>query len=148
MDMGDGCADTSQEAESPWPECCTMAWSSTMTVSSLPPPYPSRAHLPPLGTPSTTSQMAKDVVTFLAWTAEPELDERKKMGLQAVVILSTMTAISLYVKRAKWVGLKNRKICESAPGSCEEGAGIGRLMVVYDANRLLPTQVSLDSRGV
>lgn len=61
--------------------------------------------------------MAKDVTTFLSWTAEPELDERKKMGLQAVVILSTMTAISLYVKRAKWVGLKNRKICEYSDGS-------------------------------
>ncbi|CAG8561131.1 2708_t:CDS:2, partial [Paraglomus brasilianum] len=31
------------------------------------------------GTPATTSQMAKDVVTFLNWAAEPEHDERKKM---------------------------------------------------------------------
>jgi hypothetical protein len=33
-------------------------------------------------TPATTSQMAKDVVTFLAWAAEPEHDDRKKMGMQ------------------------------------------------------------------
>lgn len=39
------------------------------------------------GTPSSTSQMAKDVVSFLSWTAEPELDERKKMGLQVSVFL-------------------------------------------------------------
>ncbi len=63
------------------------------------------------GTPATTSQMAKDVVTFLSWTAEPELDERKKMGMQAVIILSTLTALSLYVKRFKWSVVKNRKIC-------------------------------------
>lgn len=55
--------------------------------------------------------MAKDVVTFLHWAAEPEHDERKKIGLKAVILFSALTAISLYVKRAKWAGVKMRKIC-------------------------------------
>jgi ubiquinol-cytochrome c reductase cytochrome c1 subunit len=42
------------------------------------------------GTPATTSQMAKDVVTFLAWSSEPELDDRKKMGMQATIILTSL----------------------------------------------------------
>ena len=54
--------------------------------------------------------MAKDVVTFLHWAAEPEHDERKKIGLKAVILFSALTAISLYVKRAKWAGIKSRKI--------------------------------------
>lgn len=62
------------------------------------------------GTPATTSQMAKDVTTFLAWCSEPELDARHKMGLQAVGILSTLWFISLYVKRYKWAPIKARKI--------------------------------------
>lgn len=66
-----------------------------------------------VGTPATTSQMAKDVVTFLNWAAEPEHDERKKAGLKAVILFSTLTVISLYVKRFKWSVIKNRKICES-----------------------------------
>ena len=65
----------------------------------------------PLGTPATTSQMAKDVVTFLHWAAEPEHDERKKIGLKAVILFSALTAISLYIKRVKWAGVKTRKIC-------------------------------------
>ena len=63
-----------------------------------------------LGTPATTSQMAKDVVTFLSWAAEPEHDERKKYGIKAVIIFSTLFVISLYVKRFKWGPIKNRKI--------------------------------------
>lgn len=62
------------------------------------------------GTPATTSQMAKDVVTFLAWAAEPEHDERKQYGLKAVILFSALTAVSLYVKRFKWAALKSRKI--------------------------------------
>lgn len=54
--------------------------------------------------------MAKDVVTFLNWAAEPEHDERKKAGLKAVILFSALTAISLYVKRFKWSLIKSRKI--------------------------------------
>jgi ubiquinol-cytochrome c reductase cytochrome c1 subunit len=66
------------------------------------------------GTPATTSQMAKDVTTFLAWASEPELDQRKKMGMQATIILSGLFAISIWVKKFKWAPIKSRKlICSS-----------------------------------
>lgn len=35
-----------------------------------------------VGTPPTASQLAKDVVTFLRWAAEPEHDDRKRMGIK------------------------------------------------------------------
>src|SRR6218665_3527009 len=38
------------------------------------------------GTPATASQMAKDVTTFLSWTAQPEHDKRKKMIIHVSVI--------------------------------------------------------------
>ncbi|TFK39403.1 cytochrome C1 family-domain-containing protein [Crucibulum laeve] len=67
------------------------------------------------GTPATTSQMAKDVVTFLSWASEPEHDERKKYGIKAVILFSSLFCISLYVKRFKWNVIKNRKIIYNPP---------------------------------
>ncbi|KAF8956198.1 cytochrome c1 [Entomortierella lignicola] len=67
------------------------------------------------GTPATTSQMAKDVVVFLSWAAEPEMDERKKMGMKALVLLGVLTGLSIYLKRHKWAGLKTRKILYNPP---------------------------------
>ncbi|KAK1757527.1 cytochrome C1 family-domain-containing protein [Echria macrotheca] len=64
------------------------------------------------GTPASTSQMAKDVVEFLNWAAEPEMDDRKKMGMKVLVATSVMFAISVWVKRYKWAWLKSRKIVE------------------------------------
>lgn len=51
------------------------------------------------GTPASTSQMAKDVVEFLNWAAEPEMDDRKKMGWKVVVITSVLYALSIWMKR-------------------------------------------------
>lgn len=62
------------------------------------------------GTPATASQIAKDVTTFLAWAAEPELDERKRIGMKVILILSGLTFLSFWLKRFKWSTLKNRKI--------------------------------------
>eukprot|EP01093_Parvamoeba_rugata_P014365 TRINITY_DN462_c0_g2_i1.p2 TRINITY_DN462_c0_g2~~TRINITY_DN462_c0_g2_i1.p2 ORF type:complete len:161 (+),score=5.94 TRINITY_DN462_c0_g2_i1:1-483(+) len=62
------------------------------------------------GTEATISQMAKDVSMFLNWTAEPEHDERKKMGLKSYVVAGVMAATTLFWKRQKWSVLKTRKI--------------------------------------
>lgn len=62
------------------------------------------------GTEATTSQMAKDVATFLAWVAEPEHDERKKSGLQFMLALFAALAFTGYYKRFRWSIYKTRKI--------------------------------------
>lgn len=56
--------------------------------------------------------MAKDVTVFLNWAAEPEHDDRKKMGLKAVLMLSALTALSIWIKRFKWAPIKTRKIAQ------------------------------------
>ena len=56
----------------------------------------------PDGTKATVPQMAKDVTTFLAWTAEPELEARKRMGLRVLLFLLVLTGMLYAVKRAIW----------------------------------------------
>jgi ubiquinol-cytochrome c reductase cytochrome c1 subunit len=62
------------------------------------------------GTPATMSQMAKDVVTFLTWCAEPEHDDRKRYGMKAIIILSLVSAGLWYAKRHRWSVLKSRVV--------------------------------------
>jgi ubiquinol-cytochrome c reductase cytochrome c1 subunit len=51
------------------------------------------------GTPATSSQMAKDVVEFLNWAAEPEADERKKMGWKILGVTAILFGLSVWMKR-------------------------------------------------
>uniref|UniRef100_A0A803LEH0 Cytochrome c domain-containing protein n=1 Tax=Chenopodium quinoa TaxID=63459 RepID=A0A803LEH0_CHEQI len=54
------------------------------------------------GTPATESQMAKDVVTYLTWVAEPEMEERKLMGFKWIFVLSLALLQAAYYRRLKW----------------------------------------------
>ncbi len=54
------------------------------------------------GTSNTLNQEAHDVVTFLAWTANPEMVERKQMGVRVVLFLVFMTGLTYAVKRKVW----------------------------------------------
>jgi len=67
------------------------------------------------GTPATTSQMAKDVVSFLHFTAEPEHDHRKRAGFKAIILLSALFAMSVWTKRFKWAPIMTRKIVYDPP---------------------------------
>lgn len=62
------------------------------------------------GTPATASQIAKDITTFLMWTANSEHDERKSMAIKASIIFTTLILLSFYWKRLKWSTVKTTKV--------------------------------------
>ncbi len=48
------------------------------------------------GTKATVEQMSRDVATFLMWTAEPKLEERKRTGVKVMAFLGLLT-VFLYL---------------------------------------------------
>lgn len=54
------------------------------------------------GTPATMSQMSEDVASFLLWTAEPKLMDRKESGFKAVFFLIILASL-LYLTDRKSV---------------------------------------------
>ena len=57
------------------------------------------------GTKATVEQMSRDVTAFLIWTAEPELEERKRLGLKVMLFLLVFSAMLYAVKRQVWAKL-------------------------------------------
>lgn len=54
------------------------------------------------GTAQTVDQYSKDVTAFLAWAAEPEMEERKRMGAKVVIFLAIFAFIMYLTKRKVW----------------------------------------------
>ncbi len=59
------------------------------------------------GTEATVEQMARDVSTFLAWAAEPELEQRRRMGIRIILFLVVLGGLTYAVKRKIWADLKH-----------------------------------------
>ena len=54
------------------------------------------------GTVSSEAQMAKDVTTFLAWAAEPELEERHKTGVKVLIYLILLSILVYLSMKRIW----------------------------------------------
>lgn len=72
---------------------------------AMPPPLHDQQVTYADGTPATVEQMAHDVVTFLSWAANPEMVQRKQMGIRWVLFFVIMTGLTYAVKRKVWAGV-------------------------------------------
>ena len=54
------------------------------------------------GTENSLEQLAKDVTTFLVWSAEPELEERKTLGLKVLLFFLIFGFLIYLVKNKLW----------------------------------------------
>jgi ubiquinol-cytochrome c reductase cytochrome c1 subunit len=54
------------------------------------------------GTKATVEQMARDVTMFLTFVANPEMEERKRLGVRVVLFLALLTGLTYVVKRQVW----------------------------------------------
>ena len=60
------------------------------------------------GTEATEEQMAKDVVTFLMWSAEPHLEARHKMGFKAILYLIVLTILVYFSMKKIWSRIESK----------------------------------------
>jgi ubiquinol-cytochrome c reductase cytochrome b/c1 subunit len=54
------------------------------------------------GSPATVKQYAHDVATFLMWTAEPHMEDRKRLGFQVFVFLILFAGLMYFTKKRVW----------------------------------------------
>jgi ubiquinol-cytochrome c reductase cytochrome c1 subunit len=69
---------------------------------SMPPPLSDKQVTYSDGTKATVEQMAKDVVTFLSWAAEPTMEERKRTGFAVMLFLLLLSGLLYLSYRRVW----------------------------------------------
>lgn len=57
------------------------------------------------GTKATVAQQAEDIVTFLAWASEPNMEARKQMGIKVMIFLIVFTGLLIAVKKRVWANV-------------------------------------------
>jgi len=74
---------------------------------SMPPPIDDEQVEYSDGMPATKEQITKDVVNFLHWAAEPEMEERKSIGAAVLVYMFIFTLLFYIAKRRMWAKMKD-----------------------------------------
>jgi ubiquinol-cytochrome c reductase cytochrome c1 subunit len=69
---------------------------------AMPPPLSDNAVTFADGTPATVPQMAHDVVTFLTWASEPNLEVRHRTGFKVMLFLIVTAGVFYSAKRKIW----------------------------------------------
>jgi ubiquinol-cytochrome c reductase cytochrome c1 subunit len=70
---------------------------------AMPPPLTTDGQVTFAGNaPATIPDMARDVVAFLSWAAEPNLEERHRMGAKVIFFLVIATGLFYGAKRKIW----------------------------------------------
>lgn len=67
------------------------------------------------GTNPTVEQMATDVAAFLAWTAEPKLENRRAAGLATLIFLIFATVLAYMAYQNIWHGGASRRVRQTGP---------------------------------
>jgi ubiquinol-cytochrome c reductase cytochrome c1 subunit len=52
--------------------------------------------------PETVDQYSRDVTAFLTWTAEPHLEQRKRLGFQVMLFLLVLAGLLYFTKKKIW----------------------------------------------
>ena len=60
------------------------------------------------GTKATQKQMAKDVVTFLMWSAEPHLESRHRVGFKVIIYLLVLTILVYFSMKRIWSRIETK----------------------------------------
>jgi ubiquinol-cytochrome c reductase cytochrome c1 subunit len=94
----------------PGPNLHFNPWFANLNIA-MPPPLTSDGQVQYKdGTKPTVDQMAKDVAAFLAWTAEPRLENRHAAGSVIVVFLLILTFLAYLAYQNVWHGGGSRTV--------------------------------------
>jgi ubiquinol-cytochrome c reductase cytochrome c1 subunit len=90
-------------------------WFANLNIA-MPPPLTADGQVSYAdGTNPTREQMAKDVAAFLAWTAEPRMENRKAAGWAVLAFLLFATILAYMAYQNIWHGGASRRVRETGP---------------------------------
>ena len=69
--------------------------------------------------PETIDQYSRDIAAFLMWTAEPNLEARKRTGFMVIIFLAVFAYLMFYVKKKVWAKVGGE--AEGLPGTAPLG---------------------------